>query len=570
MNRALVESIKERVSIADIISRYVKLTQSGTQMKGLCPFHGEKSPSFYVSPLRGNWKCFGCGKGGDVISFIQEIEHVSFREALQNLAESAGIQIDSRDIANSGDTDTVSPLYKILADSVQIYHKSLVQNQAALRYLEGRGVTRETIDRFMIGYAADSWQNLTHELQRKFSVEQCVSSGMCIQGKQGIYDRFRSRILFPTRDIRDRYITYSGRIWSETGEFKTERDTSGKYINGPETAIYKKSKILYGLSEARIAISQKKRALLVEGHLDCVMSHQLGYTETIALAGTALTPEHTELLHRFCDEIILCLDADNAGQKATSRSVLLLYEAGFYVKIASLSPGDDPADVIRSRPEEYRDAVENATDYVAARISQMQSNHLDLRQAEKIIKDEMYPIIACQMNPLYRDQDLSKIAVYLRTDSETVRAHMKAYSTTKQITSDSRQSTQQLLERNHPPAEKLVAVWKQLIDSNVPHLVPEYLLLATGQTYTDEIDFIERNTLPDQDYLLLYNAYYFDRPPSEAITECLSQYCIHYLTQKKKDLLSDTTITDTLKVDTLKSILVYEQYTKTNLYANKI
>jgi DNA primase len=343
-NKQIVETIKDRVSIVDIVSRYVTLSAGGKNMKGCCPLHGEKTPSFYVSPQEGYWKCFGCGKGGDVFSFIQEIEKISFKESLVYLAEIAGVELNSRHSTKDESKDSL--LYALMKDAKDYYHSILQKNLSVIEYLNTRGVTRETIDKFMLGYAPDAWQTLYDQYRKKYTDDIFIESGIAIQGKRGLYDRFRSRILFPTIDVRGRVITFSGRIWSQNGEYQTERQDAGKYVNGPETEIYHKSRTLYGLDLARQVITQKNRVVVVEGHLDCVMAHQAGIGETVAIAGTSFTEEHAAILSRYTDRAVLSFDGDSAGHKATVRTIPILYSKGFTVDIAVLPEGSDPADTI--------------------------------------------------------------------------------------------------------------------------------------------------------------------------------------------------------------------------------
>lgn len=207
-------------------------------------------------------------------------------------------------------------MYAVLGQAREFYHSELLRNQPAREYLYSRGVNDEMITKFQLGYATDSWQSLYNILKKTYSDKVIIDAGLGIQGKKGVYDRFRSRIMFPTHDIRDRVITFSGRIWSPTGEYITERPNVGKYVNGPETLVYHKSRTLFGINLARQNAVQNKRLIIVEGHLDCVLSHLVGFTETVAIGGTAFTPEHAEIVKRYCDNIILAFDGDSAGQKA--------------------------------------------------------------------------------------------------------------------------------------------------------------------------------------------------------------------------------------------------------------
>ena len=541
MNRSLVDEIKERISITDIISRYVKLTNAGKQMKGLCPFHSEKSPSFYVNPDNQYWKCFGCGLGGDVINFVEQVEKCSFIEALESLASQSGIDMSmhrNSSVSSSVSNETTT-LFAVLQDCAKMYTQclQLPQYSFALDYLTSRGVTATSREDFGIGFAPDNWSTVTSQLEKKYGANQCLQSGIAIQGSKGIYDRFRSRIMFPTYDIRDRVVTFSGRIYSEQGVYITERDTSGKYINGPETPVYKKSKTLYGLSRARVAIAKKQRVILVEGHLDCIMAHQSGYTETVALAGTALTQDHIDILLRFTSEIILCLDADTAGISAMAKSIPLLYKSGFHVLVATLPVGSDPADLILHSTASFTTAIESSTHFVESRLKYAQLDNASISTIDSILKHEIYPVVSMIHNPLYRDESIKTIARYTGMSYETVIEHSNSA-----IAID--QQTEALVhndKKNIDQYMRLAAVWSELLVDYPAEdvLIAEYISEITEKKINSLSDFCEQYAIIRDELPAYYIWHYHELSPDSVAHLAVQEYCKFILDSiEKKDLES--------------------------------
>lgn len=340
------DQIRERVGVAEIIGEYVSLKRAGAHFKALCPFHQEKTPSFIVSPEKGIWHCFGCGKGGDVFAFIQEIEGVDFREALKQLAERAGVLIRRTAFAQGKESPNKRQrLFELLALAAKFYQTVLRQHEAgkrAQKYLRERGVREETMREFQLGYAPMRWDTMQQFLQKKgFSLPEMMQAGLVGTGQSGkFYDRFRGRIMFPVADIQGRVVAFGGRItlWHATGE-------EGKYINSPETSLYEKRKIVYNLSRAKAALRYGEPCVVVEGYMDAMMLHQAGIKNVVASSGTALTPDHIQLLSRYTKELHFAFDADQAGDKATIAATESALNAGLRVATIVLPAGEDPADV---------------------------------------------------------------------------------------------------------------------------------------------------------------------------------------------------------------------------------
>ncbi|MGC9373037.1 MAG: DNA primase, partial [Thermovirgaceae bacterium] len=351
MARDEIEEVRERLDIVDVIGDYLRLNRSGRNYRALCPFHSEKTPSFYVSPKRQTWHCFGCGRGGDLFSFVMEQEGLSFPEALRLLAERAGVALKARQ-SDKGAKD----LYDIMNEAHAFYRKQMQGRgaEAARAYLSRRGIDVKRAVLFELGWAPQGWDGLKrHFSTRGISLRQAVQAGLLVEGDRGTYDRFRGRILFPIKDVRGRVIALGGRIVSGEG---------AKYINSPESPIYSKRSSLYLLNSAKRNMREKGRAILVEGYMDALKLHLEGFTETVATLGTSLTEEQAALLKRFCEQCLICYDADIAGQEAAIRGMYLLQRAGLDMRVVTLPEGMDPDDLVSTEDggERFEELLEKA------------------------------------------------------------------------------------------------------------------------------------------------------------------------------------------------------------------
>lgn len=359
-----IEEIKSRLDIVELIQSYLRLQKAGANFKALCPFHSEKTPSFNVSPSRQIWHCFGCGKGGDVFKFVMEIEGHDFPEALRMLAQRAGVVLKREDPSIRSERNR---LYDLCEEAAKMFAETLLQTSAAKSYLFKRGVSDQTVKQFRIGFAPQAWDYLLKSLARKgFAKEEAEKAGLAIKSedKSSWYDRFRSRLMFPISDGNGRVIGFGGRIFEpETGNRKHETAQEAKYINTPNTLIYDKSRVLYGFDKAKETIRKKNQVVIVEGYMDCIMSHQAGVKNTIAVSGTALTPPQLKQLKNLCNVIIATFDRDDAGEMATSRSLTLA--AGDFERFAAVIPkGKDVADLVLENPQLWRDAAEKNQPFV--------------------------------------------------------------------------------------------------------------------------------------------------------------------------------------------------------------
>lgn len=331
-----VRQIKERLDIVEVIGDYVRLRKAGANFIGLCPFHEEKTPSFNVSPSRQTFHCFGCGQGGDIFTFIMEKEGLSFREALETLADRAGIRLSPV----PGKDRHAKSLFDIMERACSLY-QSLLQEaggEAARAYLSRRSLPPDTWKRFELGWAPSSWDTLWNALFREgVRPKEAMDAGLVLEGKNGMYDRFRGRVIFPVRDISGRLLAFGGRLIDGEG---------AKYINSPEGVLYSKRRNLYLLQKAKEAARGRERVILVEGYMDAIRLHLSGYPEAAASLGTALTEDQAMLIRRFTDRCFICYDSDIAGQEATIRGMYVLQKAGLDVRVVELPRGKDPDDLL--------------------------------------------------------------------------------------------------------------------------------------------------------------------------------------------------------------------------------
>lgn len=421
------EKIKERLAIESVVGSYVKLEHAGKYFRARCPFHAEKTASFVVTPERGIFHCFGCGKGGDIFDFVREIEHCEFYDALKLLAERAGVTL-SKSPVPAGEGSSKQVLYDLLDYAAKCYEVAFRKDEKAVAYLESRGLTRETMKTFRIGYAPAGWTYIYENLRKKnFSDVDIVRSGLCVKHERGsYYDRFRERIMFPITDGAGRVVGFSGRVMPGSDEEK--REGAGKYVNSPETDVFKKSKLLFGYDKAKQAMLERGRAILVEGQMDLIMAHQTGTREAIAISGTACTPEHLTLISRFTDTLVLALDRDPAGIKAAMKTAALAYGAGMDVQALELPSGKDPADSIRQSSDEWQSAISNTTDFLVMRAKSLAETG-DRKQILKQVRSELFPLLQNQQSELIRDEKLHMLARELDLSMDALRADFGSFLT---------------------------------------------------------------------------------------------------------------------------------------------
>ncbi len=432
-----VEQIKERLSIEEVIGSYVKLEKSGKNLKARCPFHNEKTPSFYVSPDRGGFFCFGCGAKGDIFSFVEQFEGLDFMGALKLLADKAGVDITRTPKGGfSGDyavqKSEKDRLYSVMEDAALFFEENLsghvpriddntlysMARDDARAYIKKRGITDATVKEFRIGFVPKEWRLLYNHLKSKGysdvdiekaglakrpeSSEASPSGATSSAQVKSLYDRFRDRVMFPIFDSSGRVIAFSGRILHED-------EGTAKYLNSPDTPLYNKSTVLYGIDKAKQAIRERGYTILVEGQMDLVLSHQAGIKNTVAVSGTALADTLTVggdsgavnnlgIVRRLSPNLILAFDSDTAGRKAAMRSAEIALTLGMDVKIADLPEGLDPADMVLADPESWKNALRAAKPVVEFQLDQVLAESiakkLDLRKIPALLREKVYPFIA--------------------------------------------------------------------------------------------------------------------------------------------------------------------------------
>ncbi len=400
------ETIKERLGIVEVLESYIRLEKAGAHYKARCPFHHEKTPSFFVSPQRNNYYCFGCGVKGDIFTFVQEFEKVDFVGALKILAEKAGVELTQFKDEKKGEYDR---LRSVLELATRFFEEKLKKNPKAIEYLKGRGLTDKTITDWRIGYAPNDWRQLYDFLKsRKVSDQDMEAVGLIKRSEKSdgtVYDRFRARIIFPLFDASSRVIGYSGRIFGVP-------DTDGpKYLNSPDTVLFNKSETLYGYHKAKDGIRQWKYTVLVEGQMDLLMSHQSGYTNTVATSGTSLTGLHLDKLKKLSDNLMLVYDADKAGLKASLRAWTGALQVGMDVKVAGLPKGEDPASLLLKDKEEFKKALQNSKNIIEYYLDILVREQTAPEKLKLAVQTEILPYLVAIDSAIFRSDLLSKISL---------------------------------------------------------------------------------------------------------------------------------------------------------------
>lgn len=407
------DQIKENLSIVEVVSTYVRLEKSGAQFRARCPFHNERTPSFYVSPERKNFHCFGCQAHGDIFTFVEKIENIPFFEALKILADRAGVSLK-----DSERNKEESRLVSLLKDATEHFENNLTKSPEAKQYIIERGITEETIKTFHIGYAKNEWRDLFIFLASKgYQPEEMEAAGIMIKTEKGYYDRFRGRIMFPIRNVSGATVGYSGRIMPA---FVDPSVAQGKYVNTPETALYHKSKILFGYDTAKKEMAQSKSVVVVEGQMDLCMSYQAGVHNTVAVSGTAFTDEHIHLIKRFCDTVILSFDTDQAGQNALKKTAMLCLLGGLDVYVVGNIGTKDPADLIRENPSLWKESIQKKRHIVETMLDQILLAESDTRVQGKRIVVEVLPFMRAVQSPVDRAHFVRVISERSGIPSQTI------------------------------------------------------------------------------------------------------------------------------------------------------
>ncbi len=416
-----VDTIKERLTIVDVVSSYVQLEKAGRQFKARCPFHSEKTPSFYVSPDRNSFHCFGCQASGDIFSFVEKIEGVQFADALKLLADRAHVDLSAFRKGAQGEDKS---LYEVLELATDFFEAKLHTSPEALQYLMSRGLTKETIQEFRIGYAKEAWHELETYLGNKgVRMEYAEKAGLIVKKNEGngFYDRFRGRVMFPITNATGAVVGFSGRILPSVADGKEV----AKYVNSPETDLYKKSKVLFGYDKAKRAIAEQNACIVVEGQMDLCMSHQAGTKHVVAVSGTALTFEHLRLIQRFTNTVLFCLDSDKAGIQALKRSAELAFAMQMEVKVIPLKDNKDPADLILSSATIWQSVTERPISLIEFLLEDMGKDGKTEEYSKRITKD-LVPLIKTMTNTIEQALAVKKVSDKLGISDTAVWSAVKS------------------------------------------------------------------------------------------------------------------------------------------------
>jgi DNA primase len=448
--QAFIEAVRDAADIARVVSDYVPLKPAGARLKGLCPFHQEKTPSFHVDPEKGLFHCFGCRAGGDVFKFVMLYDKLGFAESVESLARRFGVKLPERGGATAhadSERDVVLRINEIASE----YYRLMLEAEAGRAgrdYLLARGLTRETAERLGLGFAPDAWEALTSHLRAKrFSVEEVERAGLALPRKSGggHYDRFRNRLIFPIRDVLGRTLAFGGR---------TIGGDEPKYINSPETPAYTKGDHLYGLESAREAIRREGFAVVVEGYLDLAALVQAGFGQVVASLGTAFTPRQSTLLARYTRRVWVSFDGDAAGAAATARTLDLLLDQGFEVRVVDLPAGQDPDDFVRSAgAAAYDHALREAPEYLEF-LARREARTRDLRRIDDKVAalNALMPHLARLPGVVERSAWAGRVAELLGVEDDLVLQELRAAA---------REARTRLRRRDpeHPGAGELDARW---------------------------------------------------------------------------------------------------------------
>jgi DNA primase len=419
-----IEDIKEKMDITQVVGEYIKLQKAGANYRALCPFHQEKNPSFFVSPSRQIWHCFGgCGEGGDIFKFVMKIEGIEFGDALRLLAQKAGVELQKLDPSVVRMQSERKKMSEIMEWSARFFERQLSGSKAgeeAMRYLLGRGITQESIAKWRLGYAPDSSLGLCEFLESKgYTKDEIGNAGMLVHSAGETYDRFRSRLMFTVADLHSSIIGFGGRILGKEGK------DLAKYINTPNTLLYDKSKVLYGLDKAKMAVLKNDGCILVEGYVDAIMVSQAGSENVVAVSGTALTPWHLKILKRYTENLLLSFDMDIAGNTATRRGIDLALQDGFSLKVIIL-PEKDPAEVIQESAESWKKFLEGAVSilnfYFSTALSRFDKK---TPEGKKDIGKELLPVIKKIPNKIEQSYWIQRLSHEIEVKEEVIQEELK-------------------------------------------------------------------------------------------------------------------------------------------------
>jgi DNA primase len=427
-----IQEIKDKLPILEIIQDFVQLKKAGTNYKGVCPFHSEKSASFMVSPSKQIWHCFGCGLGGDIFEFIKLTENVEFGEALKILADRAGVELKKPTEQQIAVDKKKDVLYEINAAAAKYFVKVLWDSNAgfeALAYLRKRGLSDQTIKNWNLGFAPDDFHYLENYLAKSFDKKDIEQAGMIIKSDRGdgYFDRFHDRVMFPIINLHGQVVGFTGRLLHD-------KPNTGKYVNSPDTPVYNKSNVIYGLYQGKNSIRKADRAVVVEGNMDVIACHQVGSTQAVATSGTAITESQLRILQRFTNNLVFAFDSDAAGSTATRRALELALNQGFNVKIATLGTAKDPDELIKRGIGLWEKAIEGAGSFMDYFFDQTFVLHnANTVEGKREITKELAPLIFRASDPVTKAHYVRKLANGINVAENTIWGIINGLKTPKSV-----------------------------------------------------------------------------------------------------------------------------------------
>lgn len=472
--RQTLDEIRARIDIVDLIGSYITLKRAGTGYKAVCPFHREKTPSFTVHPARQIFHCFGCGAGGDIFGFVMKHENVEFMDAVRLLAQRAGVELNFTEAERSEDTRK-DLLYKIHEDIARFYQEILLKHASAKEaraYLSSRNLDGDVIEQFGLGYAPGGFDIMEQFAKKRgFSLDALESAGLIAKNEQGRrYDRFRERLMFPIRDLSGRVIAFSGRIL-------TKDERTAKYLNSPETPLFRKSRTLFAMDRARKPIIESRTCLLCEGQIDVIRCHLAGFTNTVAALGTAITEEHASLIKRQADRALLVMDADTAGQNSALRSAEIFLGAELSVDIAPLPAGEDPDSLISTQgPDAFRAIIEKPISVVAFQVNVLAARENITQEAGlRRTAAAVLETIRHSASEVQRTHMLRELSARLGLPEQALREDLRRAAPAHRAPATPHAPSAQTSATPPPPAEERELIWLLLHHPEVTTLIQRYV-----------------------------------------------------------------------------------------------
>jgi len=530
-----VQEIKERLDIVDVIKEYIKLEKTGANYRAQCPFHDEQNPSFFVSPSRQIFHCFGCSAGGDMFEFVKKIEGVEFGDALKILADKAGVELEKQDPRMKTKRNKMQ---KICELSCQFFEKQLEKSNKGDKvkgYLTGRGITEESIEEWRLGYSPDQWRALLNFLSNKgFKTKNIVKAGVVIKKQDGkTYDRFRGRIMFPVFNLNGEVIGFGGRVF--------EQDDTAKYMNTPNTLLYDKSKVLYGLNKAKVPIRKEDQAILVEGYTDVILASQAGYENVVATSGTSLTNKQLEILNRYTDNLLAAFDMDIAGSTATRRGIDMAQEQGFNIKVVPMPEDSDPADIVSEDKDQWEELVEKADSiiefYIKNAFSQFDA---DTPEGKEKIAKRVLPAVKRIPNEITKSHWIQELSGRLGVDEKSIQKELNKIEVDEGEKEEDSSDEKEEKTREQKLEERILALLVE--DTTLVRKVKSEHLKHFSEKAKNIIEVLEKVVSEDEvveeakkkldedeaehlDYLALKSEVMEEEDLEEEVEFCLTEIC---------------------------------------------